>query len=227
MKMWRSRPESRIALAVVSLLVIHVAIIKQADAAAVIAGLAYAGASLAIDWQAGASAGRRGIWFIAIGVLLIALAAISAGYASAVALLLAPSVVVNAALFVLFGHTLLPGREPLITRFRRFDIGYVAPKFIRYTRRLTLFWTILFAFGTAVSLAAAVAGDIELWSWIAFVLLPALSAAFFLGEHAYRAYRYGVEGRASPLHTLALMFHPQAWLPQSAREPQGDNARHG
>jgi len=227
MKMWQSRPEGRIALAVVSFLVIHVAIVQQAEAAAVVAGLAYAIANLAIDWRAGAGAGRRSVWFIAIGVLLTTLAAISAGYASAVALLLAPSVVVNAALFALFGHTLLPGREPLITRFRRFDIGYVAPKFIRYTRRLTVLWMILFAFGTAVSLAAAVAGNIELWSWIAFVLLPALSVAFFLGEHGYRAYRYGVEGRASPLHTLGLMFHPQAWLPQPTHEPQGDSARHG
>jgi uncharacterized membrane protein len=227
MKMWRSRPETRIALAVVSLLVIHVAIIKQADAAAVITGLAYAGANLAIDWQAGASAGRRGIWFVAIGALSIALAAVLAGYASAVALLLAPSVVVNAALLALFGHTLLPGREPLITRFRRFEIGYVAPKFVRYTRLLTMLWTILFAFGTAVSLAAAVAGNIELWSWLAFVLLPALTVGFFLGEHAYRACRYGTEGRASPLRTLALILHPQAWLPRPAHEPQGDNARHG
>jgi len=223
--MWRHRPEGRIALAIVSLLIIHVAIVRQADAVAVIAGLGYAGANLAIDWRAGA--GRRSVWLVAIGALLAALAAILAGYASAVALLLAPSVVVNAALLALFGHTLMPGREPLITRFRRFEIGYVAPKFIRYTRGLTILWTILFAFATAASLAAAVAGDIELWSWIAFVLLPLLTVGFFLGEHAYRAYRYGTEGRASPLRTLTLILHPQAWLPQPAHETQGDNPRHG
>lgn len=225
MKIWQSRPQGRIALAVVSFLAIHVAIIHEAGAAAVIAGLGYAVANLAIDWRAGT--GRRSVWLIAICALLIALAAISAGYASAVVLLLAPSVVVNAALFALFGHTLLPGREPLITRFRRFEIGHVAPKFVRYTRLLTMLWTILFAFGTAVSLAAALAGEIELWSWLAFVLMPALTAGFFLGEHAYRAYRFGTEGRASPLRTLALILHPQAWLPQPAHEPQGDNAGHG
>jgi hypothetical protein len=121
---------------------------------------------------------------------------------------------------------LLPG-EPLITRFRRLDIGHVEPKFIRYTRQLTMLWTIVFAAGALASLAAAMSGNVELWSWIAFVLLPALTVALFLGEHVYRAYRYGAEERTSPLHTLSLMFHPQAWLPQPAAEPQGDNIRHG
>jgi len=127
----------------------------------------------------------------------------------------------------IFGHTLLPGKEPLITRFRRLDLGHVEPKFIGYTRQLTMLWTILFAAGTLVSLAAAISGNVELWSWIAFVLLPALTVMLFLGEHVYRAYRYGAEERTSPLHTLSLMFHPQAWLPQAAAETQGDNIRHG
>jgi hypothetical protein len=90
-----------------------------------------------------------------------------------------------------------------------------------------LIWTLLFAAGAAVSLAAAIAGDVELWSWIAFVLLPALTVALFLGEHVYRAYRYGADERASPLRTLALMFNPQSWLPQPAPETQGDSIRHG
>jgi hypothetical protein len=90
-----------------------------------------------------------------------------------------------------------------------------------------MLWTLLFAVGTIVSLVAAISGNIEVWSWIAFVLLPALTAGLFLGEHIYRAYRYGAEGRTSPLRTLSVMFHPQAWMPQPAAEPQGDNIRHG
>jgi uncharacterized membrane protein len=225
--MWRRRPESRILFAVVSFLAIHVAIVKQAPVAAVIVGLGYAIISLAMDWAQGARAARRIAWFAAIMLLIAAFAAVWQGYVSAIALLLAPSVLANLTMLYVFGHTLLPGREPLITRFRRLDIGHVAPKFISYTRRLTMLWTILFAAGTLASLAAAMAGDFELWSWIAFILLPALTVTLFLGEHVYRAYRYGAEERTSPLHTLSLMFHPQAWLPQTAAEPQGDNIRHG
>jgi uncharacterized membrane protein len=223
--MWRSRPESRIILAIVSFLAIHVAIVNQAPAVAVVLGLGYAVVNLALDWSRGASAARRIVWFAVILLLMAALTAIWRGYASAIALLLAPSVLANLVMLYIFGHTLLPGREPLITRFRRLDVGHVAPKFIGYTRRLTMLWTILFAAGTLVSLAAAIAGDIEIWSWIGFVLLPALTVALFVGEHVYRAYRYGAEERKSPLHTLSLMFHPQAWLP--AAEPQGDNVKHG
>lgn len=225
--MWRRRPESRILFAVVSFLAIHIAIVKQAPAAAVIVGLGYATINLVLDWGQGASAARRIAWLAAIMLLVAALTAVWQGYASAIALLLAPSVLANLAMFYVFGHTLLPGKEPLITRFRRLDIGHVEPKFIGYTRQLTMLWTFLFAAGTLASLAAAMSGNVELWSWIAFILLPALTVALFLGEHVYRAYRYGAEERTSPLHTLSLMFHPQAWLPQPAAEPQGDNIRHG
>lgn len=225
--MWRRRPESRILLAIVSFLAIHIAIVKQAPAIAVIVGLGYAGVNLALDWNLGAKAGRRVAWIAVIALLAASLAAIQLGYASAITLLLAPSVLANLAMFCIFGQTLLPRHEPLITRFRRLDVGHITPAFEQYTRRLTMLWTLLFAVGTIVSLAAAISGNIELWSWIAFVLLPALTAGLFLGEHVYRAYRYGAEGRTSPLRTLSVMFHPQAWLPRPAAEPQGDNIRHG
>jgi uncharacterized membrane protein len=225
--MWRRRPESRIVLAVVCLLAIHVAIVKHAPAVAVIVGLGYAAANMALDWNLGTRAGRRIAWIAISALLALSLVAIWLGYASAIALLLAPSVLANLAMFYIFGQTLLPGHEPLITRFRRLEVGHVTPAFEHYTRRLTLLWTILFAVGTIVSLTAAISGNIEIWSWIAFVLLPALTAGLFLGEHVYRAYRYGAEGRTSPLRTLSVMFHPRAWLPRPAAEPQGDNIRHG
>jgi uncharacterized membrane protein len=220
------RPEGRIALAVISFLAIHVAILQQAHATAVGIGLIYAAINLVLDWWSGVRTARLFGWLVGITILASALTAIWAGYASAIALLLAPSVLANGFMFLLFGRTLLPGQEPLITRFRRIEIGHVAPKFAGYTRRLTQVWTLLFGAGTAASLLAALGGNIEIWSWIAFVVFPALTAALFLGEHVYRAYRYGPEGRASPLHTLALMFHPQAWLPQPATEPRSDSRRH-
>jgi uncharacterized membrane protein len=226
MKTWPSRPEIRIALAVGAFLVVHVAIVNEAYPAAVLTGIIYAGANLAVNWRNGMGAGNLYGWLAAVLVLLLALIAIWMGYVSAVALLLAPSLLANAFMLFVFGRTLLPGREPLITRFRRFDVGHVAPKFAAYTRRLTALWTVLFAAGTAASLVAALMRDIEIWSWVAFILLPALTAALFLGEHVYRAFRYGPEGRASPLHTLALMFQPQAWL-QPAHQSQSKNARHG
>jgi uncharacterized membrane protein len=148
------------------------------------------------------------------------------GYASAVALVLVPSVLVNALLLVLFGHTLLPKREPLITRFRRAEMGFVTPIFASYTRHLTLLWTLLFAVATASSLAAAAWGDLRIWSWISFFGVPVASVMLFLGEHVYRAVRYGREGRASPLRTLRVVLHPNAWRAVPMSQPDMQSSVH-
>ena len=141
--MWRRRPESRILLAIVSFLAIHIAIVKQAPDVAVIVGLGYADANLALDWNQGVKAGRRIAWLAVIALLAAALAAIWLGYASAITLLLAPSVLANLAMFCIFGHTLLPRHEPLITRFRRLDVGHVTPAFEQLHAALTMLWTFL------------------------------------------------------------------------------------
>src|SRR5260370_7687373 len=44
-----------------------------------------------------------------------------------------------------FGSTLLPGREPIITRFARRAHGAVQPAMERFTRRLTVAWCAFFA----------------------------------------------------------------------------------
>ena len=56
--------------------------------------------------------------------------------------------------------TLLPGREPLISRYTRFDFGHLPPDCAGYTRFLTLLWAALLA-GFAAAQAAALAG---LWT---------------------------------------------------------------
>ena len=56
-----------------------------------------------------------------------------------------------------FAATLLPGREPLISRYTRFDFGHLPPDCAGYTRGLTLLWAALLA-GFAAAQAAAAAG---------------------------------------------------------------------
>jgi uncharacterized membrane protein len=208
----------RATLAIICLLLMHVAMVRSAYAEAVAVGLAYACANLAI---ACATVGRKslhGPWLVPVALMLGAEIAILYGYVSAIVLLLAPPVVVNALLCLLFGHTLLPGREPLITRFRRVEVGQVAPPFVSYTRHLTLLWTLLFAIATASSGAAAIWGDLTVWSWISLIAVPVANVAFFLGEHAYRWVRYGTEGRSSPLRTACVVFHPDVWRSSATRD---------
>ena len=202
---------TRILLTIVCLVFVHVAILRSAYALAVEVGLVYALANFAIAYWNGDRKPLRSPWLVPVVLMMGAQLAVWLGYTSAVALVLAPSVVMNAALLVLFGHTLLPGREPLITRFRRLEEGYVAPVFVSYTRCLTVIWATLFAIATVVSLAAASWGDVAMWSWISLIVIPVTSLALFLGEHVYRVVRYGAEGRSSPLRTLRTVLRPDAW----------------
>jgi uncharacterized membrane protein len=209
----------RFLLTIACLLLVHVAILRGAYAVAVEVGLAYACTNFAIAFWNGDRKPLRSPWLLPVALMMSAQLAVWFGYTSAVALVLAPSVVMNAALLVLFGHTLLPGREPLITRFRRLEEGFVAPVFVSYTRFLTILWVVLFAVATAVSLAAASWGNVALWSWVSLIAIPAASLALFLGEHVYRVVRYGPEGRSSPLRTLRTVLRPDAWRDGSESRP--------
>src|SRR5262249_29259919 len=177
--------------AITCLLVMHGTIIYGAYAEAVAVGLAYSTLNLAVACAAAGARALRGPWIAPVVLMLSAEIAVLCGYGSAVALVLAPSVVMNSLLLLAFGHTLIPGNEPLITRFRRAEVGYVTPPFVFYTRRLTYLWTLLFAVATVSSLAAALWGNLAVWSWISLIAVPLVSAAFFLGEHVYRWVRYG------------------------------------
>ena len=84
------RPEGRIALAVVSFLAIHVAILQQAHATAVGIGLLYIVINLVLDWRNGIRTVRLIGWLAGVVIFSLALAAILAGYASAIALLRSP-----------------------------------------------------------------------------------------------------------------------------------------
>ena len=52
--------------------------------------------------------------------------------------------------------TLLPGSEPLISRYTRFDYGRLPPDLGAYTRALTVLWAVLLA-GFAAAQGAALA----------------------------------------------------------------------
>jgi uncharacterized membrane protein len=199
----------------------HATIVRGAYDLAVGIGLVCASANLVIALSADPRGRAWKLWFAPVGLMLAAAIAMLMGYGAAIGLVLVPSIIVNIILIFIFGHTLLPRREPLITRFRRFHIGHVTPAFASYTRILTVLWTALFSVMGVVSIVAALSGDIALWSWVSFIAWPLTSLVLFLGEHAYRAIRYGTEGRSSPLATIVIMLDPAAWrdLPRHRSAP--------
>jgi uncharacterized membrane protein len=108
-----------------------------------------------------------------------------------------------------FGMTLLPGREPLITRYTRYDHGVRLDECAGYTRGLTWLWT-------GVFLALAPLYLVALLGWPPFhgaVDLPEVvgaSSAFmlllFLGEHVVRTLRFPHFGLATPARTARAVL---------------------
>ncbi len=98
-----------------------------------------------------------------------------------------------------FAATLLPGREPLISRYTRFDFGHLPPDCAAYTRGLTVLWAALLA-GFAAAQAAALAGH---WRPSAVLAVEAaVGGAVFLGEHLVRGSRFPHHGPATVRRTV-------------------------
>lgn len=126
-------------------------------------------------------------------------------------LLLLPPIIVNAALFLLFARSLLPGHEAMITGFHRYIHHEVSPAVARYTRRLTLLWVLYF--GLSLSLAVFCARNLGQndAAWGLSLGLLAVAILFFVGEHCFRARFRQHYGVVSLWQTLKELRHPEAW----------------
>lgn len=138
-------------------------------------------------WRAGHKAA------LAAGVVAIsAVCVLAAGQAVAALHVLypLPSVLVYGFLLVLFGRTLVPGREPLITHLARCVHGSLPDEIVAYTRRLTWVWCGVFAAMAATSITLFACASLSTWSLFANVLNLPLVAAIFVAEYIYRVMRF-------------------------------------
>ena len=92
----------------------------------------------------------------------------------------------NLILAIVFGRTLMGGREPLCARFARLLHGSIPPEVARYARQVTVAWTIFFAAVFALSCALYLGGLLAAWSILANIASPLLIVAMFLAEYAIR-----------------------------------------
>jgi uncharacterized membrane protein len=93
----------------------------------------------------------------------------------------------NALLALLFGATLKADRVPLCTRLAQMVHGEALPAAVdRYTRRITVAWTLFFALSASASLLLYLLAPIEVWSTYANLLTAPLVALMFVAEYAVR-----------------------------------------
>jgi uncharacterized membrane protein len=106
------------------------------------------------------------------------------------------------ALFLLFAGTLRPGRVPLISRFARLEQGELTAELQSYTRRLTVIWCAFFAGMAMLALGLAAWAPRKVWFMHTFFFSYLMIAMLFLGEFAYRRWRYPNYRHASPWQLL-------------------------
>jgi hypothetical protein len=92
---------------------------------------------------------------------------------------------IYAGLLAGFALTLRPGHEPLITAMARRMHG-LTPEMIRYTRRVTIAWSLFFAAQLTMSVGLFCFAPLTVWSFFVNILDLPLVAAMFAAEYAVR-----------------------------------------
>jgi uncharacterized membrane protein len=89
-------------------------------------------------------------------------------------------------LCVAFARSLAPGRESMCTMFARMVHGTLGPAMERYTRQVTLAWSVFFGAMASVSTALFFAAPVSVWSAFANFCTGPLIVLMFVGEYAVR-----------------------------------------
>lgn len=97
--------------------------------------------------------------------------------------------VTQALLCVAFARSLAPGREAMVTMFARMVHGTMVPAMERYTRQVTLAWSLFFGAMALVSTVLYVAAPVGVWSAFANFFTAPLIALMFIVEYAVRRRR--------------------------------------
>ena len=128
--------------------------------------------------------GRPAAW-LAVAALAAALALLLSLERGELLLYL-PPVAINLLFLIGFLRSLQPGETPLITRIAIAFGEELTPQRQRYTRQVTVAWTLLFAALTAECLLLALLAPPALWSLFTNGINYLLVATLFVGEYLLR-----------------------------------------
>ena len=109
----------------------------------------------------------------------------------------------NLALGILFGRTLLSGRQPLVTHFALLaHNGSISPAKEHYTRSVTVAWTSFFFVMASVSVLLFFFAPAAIWSVFANLLSILLIFLMFAAEHFVRLRVLPPEDQSSMADTI-------------------------
>lgn len=101
-----------------------------------------------------------------------------------------------------FGLSLRKGETPLVSRFAGMVHGRLSPALTRYTRAITLAWTLYFASVAGLSMLLFWLTPLHVWSTFAYLLGLPLLVLMFAGEYAARCYLLPPADRTGPLEAI-------------------------
>ncbi len=120
-------------------------------------------------------------------LLAISLAAIALGLSNlTLYVLYLPPIVLPLLMLFVFGRTLMPGREPLVTAIGEATRGPLSAAMRHYTRRVTQCWTGVLALMLAWSVILAAIDEPALWSWFTNFINYAIVIVLFIAEFCLR-----------------------------------------
>lgn len=101
-------------------------------------------------------------------------------------LYLAQHVAVHGALAALFGLTLRPGQEALVTALARRVHGSLTPGMAAYSRKVTIAWSAYFVLMATISIGLFLFAPFAAWALFANLLTPLAMVLMFVGEFLLR-----------------------------------------
>jgi len=145
-------------------------------------------------------------WWLIAAAAVAALAAGLMDRQIAARLAFLPPILIYVFLCWAFARTLVPGREPLVTRIARLvRDGELPEPLVVHTRRATWLWAVALALLAAVSAVLARFAEPATWSFFTNILSYALLGALFVLEYLYRLVRYPEIRHDTPWRVAAGM----------------------
>lgn len=147
--------------------------------------------AIAAGWAVKVEMGWGVALLIVASLLLAVFAAVSSlGFDHSALTFGLPHMVGNLFMMWFFARTLRVGREPLITAIARKVHGSLKPEIERYTRTVTLAWSLFFAMQVVVSLTLYAFAPLEVWSTYINLLNVPMIILMFIVEYIYRVLRF-------------------------------------
>lgn len=125
-------------------------------------------------------------------------------------------VATNVMLAAFFGATLMRGRQPLVTKLAEaVHRSSLAPEVLRYTRQVTLAWTLFFLAVSLVSGVLFCCASMEAWSIFANFLTFPLILLMFVVEYAVRLRKLPNLEKHSIMDGVRAFWNKPATLPDA------------